>query len=159
MSYQSYELPEIPAHPHLVANYGRLPVRFIRGEGSYLYDDADRQYLDALSGIAVNVLGHSHPGLTKAISEQAGQLLHTSNLFHIAPQEELADHICANSFGERVFFCNSGAEANEAAYKLVRLWGNKVHEGRKTALSLLKPAYGRTTAALALTGNPAYHAG
>ncbi|MHC5067755.1 MAG: aspartate aminotransferase family protein [Planctomycetota bacterium] len=156
----TFELSPIPAADHLVANYGRLPVRFVRGEGSWLIDDHDRRFLDCLSGIAVNALGHAHPRLTAAIAEQAGQLLHTSNLFHIGPQERLADLICGNSFGERVYFCNSGAEANEAAFKLVRLWGNVVHQGRKTRIIAAEHSFhGRTMAALSLTGNPAYHAG
>jgi acetylornithine/N-succinyldiaminopimelate aminotransferase len=155
-----YELGTIPADPHLVQNYGRQPVRFVRGEGSWLIDERDRRFLDCLSGIAVNALGHNHPALTQAIREQAGRLLHTSNLFHIGPQEELARRLCEESFGERVFFCNSGAEANEAAFKLVRLWGNVVHEGRKPRVIAAQASFhGRTMAALSLTGNPAYHLG
>ena len=155
-----YELAPIAPEAHLVQNYGRLDVRFVRGEGSWLIDEQNRRYLDCLSGIAVNALGHAHPRLVAAICEQAGQLLHTSNLFHIAPQERLANLICDNCFGERVYFCNSGAEANEAAWKLIRLWGNVVHEGRKSRVIAAKGSFhGRTMAALSMTGNPAYHAG
>ena len=156
----SYQLDPITAHPNLVANYTRQPVRFVCGHGCWLEDDRGRRYLDALSGIAVNALGHGHPALTAAITTQAGQLLHTSNLFHIGPQEKLGAAICAHCFGDRVFFCNSGAEANEAAYKLVRRWGNVVHAGRKPRLIAAEGSFhGRTIATLAMTGNPAYHQG
>ncbi|MDA3961073.1 MAG: aspartate aminotransferase family protein [Planctomycetota bacterium] len=156
----NFELGTIPADPHLVQNYGRWPIRFVRGEGSWLIDDRDRRFLDCLSGIAVNALGHGHPGLIQAIRDQAGKLLHTSNLFHIGPQEQLARQICEASFAERVYFCNSGAEANESALKLVRLWGNVVHEGRKGRIIAAEHSFhGRTIGALSLTGNPAYHAG
>ena len=150
----------IDPHPHLVQNYGRQPLRFVSGSGVWLRDDQGRDYLDALSGIAVNALGHGHPRLVQAIAEQAGLLLHTSNLCHIAPQERLAELVCSGCFADRVFFCNSGAEANEAAYKVIRLWGNQVHEGRKPRLLAAEGSFhGRTMAALSMTGNPAYHRG
>lgn len=147
----------IAPHPNLVQNYGRSDVRFVRGDGVWLEDDQGQRYLDALSGIAVNAIGHGHPALTAAISEQAGQLLHTSNLFHIGPQERLAERLCAGSFGDRVYFCNSGAEANETAYKLLRLWSNQVHGGSKPRIIAAEGSFhGRTTAAVAMTGTAAY---
>jgi predicted acetylornithine/succinylornithine family transaminase len=145
--------------PYLVQNYGRFARRFVRGEGCWLYDDEGRAYLDCLSGIAVNALGHGHPALVAAIREQAGQLLHTSNLFHIAPQEALAERLCRNSFADRVYFCNSGTEANECAVKIARLWGNQVHGGRKPRLIAAENSFhGRTIGALSLTGTEAYRA-
>lgn len=159
-TFAAYDLPTIAPHPHLVQNYRRSDVRFVSGTGSWLRDDAGRDYLDALSGIAVNALGHGHPELTAAIAAQAGRLLHTSNLFHVGPQEELAELLCAHSFAQRVFFGNSGAEANEAALKIVRLWGNQVHGGRKTRVIAAQGSFhGRTIGALSLTGNPHYHEG
>ncbi|MFW5860250.1 MAG: aspartate aminotransferase family protein [Planctomycetota bacterium] len=159
-SQPPYDLATIPPHPQLVANYARFDVRFVSGEGCWLVDDRGRRFLDCLSGIAVNALGHRHPGLTRAICAQAEQLLHTSNLFHIAPQEQLAERICANCFGEQVYFCNSGAEANESALKLVRLWGNKRHGGSKSRVIAAEGSFhGRTMGALSLTGNPAHQAG
>ena len=163
MTVQAYDLssnPTTSATTHLVGNYGRFPVRFVRGEGSYLFDDHERRYLDALSGIAVNSLGHAHPGLVAAIQDQAGQLLHTSNLFHIGPQEQLAETICQHSFGDAVYFCNSGAEANESALKVSRLWNSQVHHGTKPRVIAAEGAFhGRTMGALSLTGTPAYHQG
>jgi len=156
----AFDLDPIEPCSHLVQNYGRWPLRFISGEGVWLTSDQGHRYIDCLSGIAVNNLGHGHPAVTSAITTQAERLLHTSNLFHVAPQEQLAALLCEHSFGERVYFCNSGAEANEAAYKLVKLWGNIVHEGRKPRVIAAEGSFhGRTMAALSLTGNPAYHAG
>lgn len=105
--------------------YSRLPVTFIKGEGVWLWDDQGERYLDALAGVAVCGLGHCHPRLTKAICEQAGKLIHTSNLYHIENQERLADRLIELSGMEKAFFCNSGAEANEAAIKLARLHGDR----------------------------------
>ncbi len=154
----SQSLSPIAPHSHLVQNYGaRMPVRFVRGYGCYLYDDQDRKYVDCLAGIAVNVLGHNYPALSTAIRDQVGQLIHTSNLFHVGPQEELAAMLCAKSFADRAFFCNSGTEANEAALKIARLWGNVKHKGAKTRLIAAEGAFhGRTLGALSLTANPAY---
>ena len=160
MTTPTYDLAPIDPHPNLVANYGRFPVRFVKGEGCWLEDDRGRRFLDALSGIAVNLLGHGHPALTAAIATQAGTLIHTSNLYHVAPQERLAELICAHSFAEQVFFCNSGTESNEAAFKLVRLWGNVVHGGKKTRVVAAESSFhGRTMASISLTGTPKYHEG
>ena len=106
-------------------NYARLPVTFTHGEGAYLWDSQGKQYLDALGGIAVCSLGHAHPAVTEAICEQAGKLIHTSNIYGIGVQSELADVLCDLSGMDNVFFSNSGAEANEAAIKLARLYGHQ----------------------------------
>ncbi|MDR2093147.1 MAG: aminotransferase class III-fold pyridoxal phosphate-dependent enzyme, partial [Azoarcus sp.] len=108
---------------HLMNTYARLPVSFTHGEGVWLFDEAGKRYLDALSGIAVTTLGHNHPRLVEAISAQAGKVLHTSNLYRIPLQERLADRLAEISGMDEVFFCNSGLEANEAAIKLARFYG------------------------------------
>ena len=108
----------------VMQTYARLPVTFERGEGVWLWDTEGREYLDALSGIAVCGLGHAHPAVTAAVCAQAGRLVHTSNLYRIQAQEALAADLTRLSHLERVFFCNSGAEANEAAIKLARLHGH-----------------------------------
>ena len=109
---------------NLMSTYLRLPVTFVKGEGVWLWDDRGDCYLDALSGIAVCGLGHSHPSLAKALCEQANLLIHTSNLYHIEKQALLAERLVSLSGMDNVFFCNSGAEANEAAIKLARLYGH-----------------------------------
>jgi len=101
----------------VMKTYNRFPVSFVRGEGCWLFDEEGKEYLDMLSGIAVCNLGHCHPKVSEAICNQAKKLIHTSNLFYIEPQAELAELICNHSFGDKVFFCNSGAEANEGALK------------------------------------------
>ena len=106
---------------HLMQTYAPQPVTFARGEGAWLWDTEGRKYLDALAGIAVNGLGHAHPVLTRAIAEQAGRLIHTSNLFRVAEQERLAERLCALSAMDNAFFTNSGSESNECAIKLARL--------------------------------------
>jgi len=108
----------------LMNTYNRIPVDFVRGEGSWLYDSEGNKYLDAISGIAVCALGHSHPGFIRAVQEQVATLVHTSNLYGIPLQSELAEKLCAVSGMDRVFFCNSGAEANEAQIKLARMFGH-----------------------------------
>ena len=110
---------------HLMQTYAPQPVAFARGEGSWLWDTEGKRYLDGLAGIAVNGLGHAHPVLTRAICEQAGKLIHTSNLFHVAEQERLAEKLCGIAAMDNVFFANSGAEANECAIKLARLHGHQ----------------------------------
>lgn len=144
---------------HLMNTYKRLPVSFERGEGVWLWDKAGRRYLDAVSGVAVNGLGHAHPDLVKAISEQAGKLIHTSNLYEVGRQEELSDKLCALSGMERVFFCNSGAEANEAAIKLARLYGHGKGIDVPTIVVMEKSFHGRTMATLSATGNRKVQAG
>lgn len=139
--------------------YKRLPVAFARGEGSWLVDTEGRRYLDALTGIAVCGLGHAHPRVTRAIAEQAGTLLHTSNLYRIPLQEQLADRLCALSGMERVFFGNSGAEANEAAIKIARLYGNQRNVGKPSIIVMDTSFHGRTMATLTATGSRKVQAG
>ena len=144
---------------HLMSTYNRLPVQFERGEGIWLWDSENRQYLDALSGIAVCGLGHAHPAVASAIAEQAGQLVHTSNLYGIALQEQLADKLCALSGMERVFFSNSGAEANEAAIKIARLFGHSKNIDSPAIIVMENSFHGRTLATLTATGNRKVQAG
>lgn len=143
----------------LMPTYGRLPVTFSHGEGVYLFDTEGRRYLDGIAGIGVNALGHAHPAVTEAITAQAQKLVHTSNLYHIATQEALADALTRASGMEHCFFGNSGAEANEAAIKLARLYGH--HKGvKKPAIVVLEGAFhGRTLATLSATGNRKIQAG
>lgn len=139
--------------------YNRLPVTFSHGEGAWLVDTDGKRYLDALSGIAVCGLGHSHPAVTAAIAEQAGKLLHTSNLYGIELQQQLGDTLTALSGMERVFFSNSGAEANEAAIKLARLYGNSRGVENPAIIVMDNSFHGRTLATLSATGNRKVHAG
>src|SRR5882762_6163577 len=117
------------AERYLMQTGRRLPITFVRGKGCLLYDDTGREYVDLVAGIAVNLLGHAHPDVVAAVSAQAGTLIHTSNLYFSQPQVELARRLVELSFPSRVFFCNSGAEANEAAIKLARKWGTRNRDG------------------------------
>ena len=144
---------------HLMSTYARLPVEFERGEGIWLWDTEGRQYLDALSGIAVCGLGHAHPEVTRAIAEQAGRLVHTSNLYGIPHQNRLADRLCDLSGMERIFFCNSGAEANEAAIKIARLYGHSRDIDNPAIIVTENSFHGRTMATLTATGNRKVQAG
>lgn len=142
----------------LMETYPPRPVTFVRGQGSYLWDDTGRRYLDFLSGLAVTSLGHAHPAVADALCEQARTLLHVSNLYATLPQRDVAatlDRLISDG-GEagRVFFCNSGAEANEAAIKLARKWGGR---GRHVVVSAYGSFHGRTLATLHATGQPAKH--
>ena len=139
--------------------YQRLPVTFVKGSGVWLWDDEDNRYLDALSGIAVCGLGHCHPVLAKALSHQAETLMHTSNLYHIENQELLAERLALLSGMDKVFFCNSGAEANEAAIKLARLYGHNKGIELPTIIVMEKSFHGRTMATLTATGNRKAQAG
>lgn len=139
--------------------YARLPVTFVRGEGVWLWDDQGERYLDALSGVAVCGLGHCHPRLAKAICEQAGTLIHTSNLYHIKKQEQLAERLIALSGMDNAFFCNSGAEANEAAIKLARLHGHNKGISLPTIIVMERSFHGRTMATLTASGNRKVQAG
>ncbi|MCE1183307.1 MAG: aspartate aminotransferase family protein [Rhodocyclales bacterium] len=138
---------------HVMNTYARLPVTFSHGQGSRITDVDGREYLDALSGIAVSTLGHAHPKLVAAIAAQAGRMLHTSNLYRIREQEQLADKLCALSGMQEVFFGNSGAEANEAAIKLARFYGHKQGIELPTIIVMEKSFHGRTMATLSATGN------
>ena len=143
----------------LMATYKRLPVTFTKGEGAWLWDTAGKRYLDALSGIAVCGLGHSHPTIRQALCEQAGTLIHTSNLYGIENQEALGDRLASLSGMDRVFFSNSGAEANEAAIKIVRLYGRKKEIANPTIIVMENSFHGRTLATLTATGNRKVQAG
>jgi len=143
----------------IMATYGRLPVQFTHGEGAILWDESGKAYLDALSGIAVCSLGHAHPAVTKAICEQASQLVHTSNLYGIQRQQKLADSLVDLSGMEQVFFSNSGAEANEAAIKLARKYGHAKGYTDAKIIVMHQSFHGRTLATLSATGNPKVHAG
>jgi len=140
-------------------NYNRIPVTFSHGEGAYLWDSEGKQYLDALGGIAVCALGHAHPAVTSAICDQAGKLIHTSNIYEIAIQRELADKLCSLAQMENAFFCNSGAEANEAAIKMTRLYGHAKGIEVPTVIVTEGSFHGRTLATLTATGNRKIQAG
>ena len=148
-----------PVPAAVMPTYARIPVSFVRGEGSYLYDDAGRRYLDALAGIAVCGLGHAHPGVAEAIATQAATLLHTSNLYRIPSQERLATRLCALAGMDNVFFCNSGAEANEAAIKIARLYGHGRGVDAPEIVVADGSFHGRTMATLTATGNRKVQAG
>lgn len=138
---------------HLMNTYGRLPVSFVRGDGVWLFDESDKAYLDALSGIAVSTLGHNHPRLVEALAHQAASVVHTSNLYRIPLQEDLSDRLAAISGMDEVFFCNSGCEANEAAIKLARLFGHGKGIDRPAIVVMENSFHGRTLATLSATGN------
>ncbi len=134
--------------------YGRLPVTFTKGEGAWLWDINNQRYLDALSGIAVCNLGHAHPAISAALCAQSKALLHTSNLYQIAAQEQLATRLCTLSGMDNVFFSNSGAEANEAAIKIARLYGHSQQIDKPIIVVMEKSFHGRTMGTLSATGNP-----
>ncbi|MCX7109605.1 MAG: aspartate aminotransferase family protein [Proteobacteria bacterium] len=138
---------------HIMPTYARLPVCFERGEGAWLWDIDGKRHLDALSGIAVCNLGHAHPAVTAAIALQAGKLVHTSNLYRVGLQETLADALASASGMDNVFFCNSGAEANEAAIKLARKYGHGLGVGEPAIIVMENSFHGRTLATLSATGN------
>jgi acetylornithine/N-succinyldiaminopimelate aminotransferase len=138
---------------YLMDTYARFPVAFVKGEGCYLWDADGKKYLDFLAGIAVNGLGHSHPKITEAVSRQAARLIHTSNLFYVQSQAELAQRLCEHSFADKAFFCNSGAEANETAVKLARIYAKKNGmPQRDEIITMEKSFHGRTLAMIAATG-------
>ena len=148
---------EIPAA--VMPTYGRIPVSFVRGEGSYVYDDTGKRYLDGLTGIAVCGLGHAHPKVAAALAEQASTLLHTSNLYRIPGQERLAVRLTEIAGMDNVFFCNSGAEANEAAIKIARLYGHSREVDAPAVVVVENSFHGRTMATLTATGNRKAQAG
>jgi len=142
---------------YVMHTYGRLPVVFVRGEGCFVYDINGRQYLDLVAGIAVNGLGHCHPKVVEAICRQAGTLIHTSNLYYTLPQPELAKLLVEHSGMTRAFFCNSGAEANEAALKLARKAAKASGGDAKTDVVAAELSFhGRTLGAITATGQPKY---
>ena len=154
-----FETRAMSNNDHIMTTYAPMDVTFDKGEGCYLWDQNGRQYLDALSGIAVCGLGHAHPAVTAAITQQAGKLLHTSNLYNIENQQKLADALCAASSLDRVFFSNSGAEANEAAIKIARIYGHSRNIKKPTIIVMENSFHGRTMATLSATGNRKVQAG
>ena len=145
--------------PHLMNTYNRQPVAFTHGQGCYLYDEQGRRYLDALAGIAVNTLGHAHPRLVAALTEQASRLIHTSNVYRVREQERLSDRLAALARMDEVFFCNSGCEANEAAIKLARMFGHQKGIDQPAIVVMEHAFHGRTLATLSATGNRKVQAG
>ena len=144
---------------HLMRAYARQPVSFVRGRGARLWDEQGREYLDAIAGVAVTSLGHAHPEIAAVMADQAATLLHTSNVFRIDWQEQLGERLCALAGMEKVFFCNSGAEANETALKLARLHGHRKQVAQPQILVMENAFHGRTLATLAATGNAAKQQG
>jgi len=144
---------------HVMNTYARQPVAFERGDGCWLWDTSGRRYLDALAGVAVNVLGHAHPKLVEAIRDQAGKLIHSSNIYRITLQEQLADRLTALSGMDAAFFCNSGCEANEAALKLARLHGHHLGIEVPTTIVMDGSFHGRTMATLTASGSRKVQAG
>jgi acetylornithine/N-succinyldiaminopimelate aminotransferase len=142
-----------------MSTYARLPVSFERGEGAWLWDTTGKKYLDALSGVAVCGLGHAHPAVAEAVCDQARRLVHTSNIYGIAKQQELAERLTKLSGLDKAFFCNSGAEANEAAIKLARLYGHKKDIAIPTIVVAENSFHGRTLATLTATGSRKAQAG
>ncbi len=139
--------------------YRRYPVCFVKGRGARLWDADGKEYLDFVAGLAVTNLGHSHPRVVEAIKRQAERIIHTSNLYHIEPQARLAELLCERSFADRVFFCNSGAEANEAAIKLVRRYFNLKGENRYMIITMESSFHGRTFFSMTATAQKKIHTG
>jgi len=144
---------------HVMTTYGRQAIAFSRGEGSWLWDLQGKRYLDGVSGVAVNGLGHAHPRLVAAIAEQAARAMHVSNLYEVPEQERLAARLCSLSGMDSVFFCNSGCEANEAAIKLARLFGHQRGVESPVIVVMEKAFHGRTIATLSATGSRKVQAG
>ena len=140
--------------------YGRFPILLVRGKGTRVWDMDGKEYLDFLAGLAVCNLGHCHPKVVKAIQDQAEKLIHVSNFYYIEPQIQLASLLCQHSFAEKVFFCNSGAEANEGAIKLARKYAKEKMEGdRYEIITMERSFHGRTLATLTATAQEKYHKG
>ncbi|HLY67848.1 MAG TPA: acetylornithine transaminase [Chloroflexota bacterium] len=141
---------------YYMRTFNRLPVVFERGEGCYVYDEHGKQYLDLVGGIAVNILGHAHPAIVQAITNQAQRLIHTSSLYYSEPQLELAEWLVERSPADRIFFANSGAEANEGAIKLARKYGRTRRNGAYEVITVSGSFHGRTLATIAATAQPKY---
>ncbi len=152
---QALTTPEL-ADRYLMQTGRRLPVTFVRGKGCLLYDDSGREYLDLVAGIAVNLLGHAHPEVVAAVNAQARTLIHTSNLYFTQPQVDLARRLVELSFPSRVFLCNSGAEANEAAIKIARKWGARHRDGAFEIITTEGSFHGRTLATVTAGGQHKY---
>jgi acetylornithine/N-succinyldiaminopimelate aminotransferase len=145
---------------HVASTYGRFAIALTRGKGTKVWDASGKQYIDFVAGIAVDNLGHCHPAVVSAIRKQAGKLLHVSNLFHIESQSLLARELTKHSFADKVFFCNSGTEANEAAIKLARRYFyDKGEKNRREIISMKNSFHGRTTGSLSATGQKKFHEG
>jgi acetylornithine/N-succinyldiaminopimelate aminotransferase len=144
---------------HVMNTYARQPVAFVRGQGVWLWDEAGKKYLDALAGIAVNTLGHNHPRLVRALSEQIGRIIHTSNLFGVPQQEAAADRVAEITGLDEVFFCNSGLEANEAAIKVARKYGHDRGVKEPAIIVMEKAFHGRSLATLSAGGSRKVQAG
>ncbi|MFN4216809.1 MAG: aspartate aminotransferase family protein, partial [Brevinematales bacterium] len=142
---------------YLIPFYKRTPVTITKGKGCYVWDEKGKRYLDMTSGIAVVNLGHRHPAVVRALKKQASNIWHISNLFYQQPQADLAQALIAKSFDGMVFFANSGAEANDGALKIARLWGNK--QGKNKVIALQQSFHGRTIATISLTGQEKYKKG
>ncbi|MEP7105225.1 MAG: acetylornithine transaminase [Chloroflexota bacterium] len=143
-------------HKYVMGTFKRLPVSFVEGHGVTVTDDQGKDYLDLVGGIAVNLLGHSHPAVAEAVARQSAKLIHVSNLYYSEPQVALAKRLVELSFPSRAFFCNSGAEANEAAIKIAHKWGRKFHNGAFEIITTEKSFHGRTMGAISATGQPKY---
>lgn len=153
------KVPTAPIEPHVMSTYGRLPMALSHGRGCWLWDTDGRKYLDALAGIAVNTLGHAHPKLVPALQDQVAKLIHTSNYYAAPLQEKLAAKLCALSGLSKVFFCNSGLEANEGAIKVARKFGHDKGIERPEIVVYEKAFHGRSIATLSATGNTKVQAG
>ncbi|MFZ1499769.1 MAG: aspartate aminotransferase family protein [Giesbergeria sp.] len=147
------------ASPHVMNTYGRVPIALERGQGCRVWDVNGKEYLDALAGIAVNTLGHNHPQLVPALCDQIGKLIHTSNYYHVPGQEQLAAKLVELSGMSKVFFCNSGLEANEAALKIARKYGVDRGIAKPQIVVYEKAFHGRSIATMSATGNPKIHSG
>ena len=147
------------ASPHVMNTYGRVPIALERGQGCRVWDVNGKEYLDALAGIAVNTLGHNHPQLVPALCDQIGKLIHTSNYYHVPGQEQLAAKLVELSGMSKVFFCNSGLEANEAALKIARKYGVDSGIAKPQIVVYEKAFHGRSIATMSATGNPKIHSG
>ncbi|MFQ5788053.1 MAG: aminotransferase class III-fold pyridoxal phosphate-dependent enzyme, partial [Thermodesulfobacteriota bacterium] len=142
---------------YVIPNYSRNPIVLVKGEGVYVWDEDSKRYLDLFSGWAVSSLGHCHPNVTKAMRDQAATLVHVPNTFYSEPQGRLAKYISENSFNGQCFFCNSGAEANEAAIKLARIHCSP--KGKYKIITMKDSFHGRTLATVTATAQPKYHSG
>jgi len=144
---------------NIMNTYARLPMVLVKGSGSFVWDSEGKQYLDFVAGLAVTSLGHSHPAIVEAITEQAAQIMHTSNMYWIPNQVKLAKLLTDHSFADKVFFCNSGAEANEGAIKLARKYAKQQNPDKVNIVSLKNSFHGRTLATVTATGQPKYQKG
>ena len=145
---------------HVAGTYGRYPIALVKGKGSKVWDKSGKQYIDFVSGLAVDNLGHCHPAVVSAIKKQAGKLIHVSNLYHIEPQSQLAEKLTSLSFADKVFFCNSGTEANEAAIKLARKFFFDQGKTQQTEIITMHNSFhGRTLGSLSATAQKKFHTG